>query len=89
MAFKKGYEEEAYLKNMETKIEEVEFMAQNCTEIYVWHTRTVNPEFRSFKGIPKPVDERTNLGPLNKYWCLYIGARPCGYRWKEMNKLTN
>ena len=86
MAYKKGYEEETFLENMSANITKVEFLAQNCTKIYVWHTKTYNPEFRKFKGIPKSVDNGTNLGPLNKYWCLYIGNRPCGFRWKEQKK---
>jgi hypothetical protein len=55
----------------------------------VWHTKTVTPVLSLFRGIPKSLHDGTNLGPLNKYWCLYIGAYPCGFRWKEMNKQSN
>ena len=86
MAFKKGYEEETFLQVMNVPPKEVEFLAENCSKIYVWHTKTVNPIFTKFKDVPSEVDQLTNLGPLNKYWCLYLGNRPCGFRWKEMNK---
>ena len=86
MAFKKGYEEETFLQVMNVQPKEVEFLAENCSKIYVWHTKTVNPIFTKFKDVPSEVDQQTNLGPLNKYWCLYLGNRPCGFRWKEMNK---
>lgn len=88
MAFQKGYEEETFLQAMQVPMDQIEFMASNCTKIYVWHTKTVNPQFTAFQGIPEPVDQLTNLGPLNQYWCLYIGGRPCGKRWKEMNKIV-
>lgn len=33
MAYRKGQEEETFLMNMEAKIEELEFMAENCTKV--------------------------------------------------------
>lgn len=89
MPFKKGFEEEGFLKIMQVPPNRVQFLASNCTKVYVWHTKTVNPTFYNFKDIPKEVDEKTNLGPLNKYWCLYLGNRPCGVRWKEKNKIQS
>ena len=49
----------------------------------MWHTKTVNPEFKKFKNIEAKVHKSTNIGALNKYWCLYLGDNPCGVRWKE------
>ena len=86
MAFKKGYEEETFLQKMNVPMEKIEFLAENCTKIYVWHTKTVSPTLNKFKDIPNEVDQLTNMGPLNRYWCLYMGNRPCGFRLKELNK---
>ncbi len=77
MAFKVGYEEETFLQAMNVPPSQVEFLAENCTKIYVWHTKTVNPGFSNFKNISDEENHGTNLGPLNKYWCLYLGDRPC------------
>ena len=52
MAFKKGYEEETFLQAMKVPPNQVEFLAEKCTKIYVWHTKTVNPGLQSFKTFP-------------------------------------
>lgn len=40
MPFKAGYEEDAFLKSIGLKIDDIEPKANNCTETYVWHTQT-------------------------------------------------
>lgn len=35
-----GYEEDAFLKSIGLKIEEIEPKANDCTEVFVWHTQT-------------------------------------------------
>lgn len=40
MPYKAGYEEDAFLKSIGLKIEDIEPKANDCSEIYVWHTQT-------------------------------------------------
>lgn len=40
MPYKAGYEEDEFLKSIGLKLDEIEPKANNCTEIYVWHTQT-------------------------------------------------
>lgn len=40
MPYKAGYEEDAFLKSIGLKIDEIEPKANDCTEVYVWHTQT-------------------------------------------------
>lgn len=40
MPFKAGYEEDAFLKSIGLKIEDIEPKANNCSEVFVWHTQT-------------------------------------------------
>lgn len=40
---KKGFQESEFLGYFTTK-EELEPLADNCTKVYVWHTRTENPK---------------------------------------------
>lgn len=40
MPYKAGYEEDAFLKSIGLKIDEIEPKANNCSEVYVWHTQT-------------------------------------------------
>lgn len=44
-----GYQESEFLSYFVTK-EELEPLADNCTKVYVWHTRTEKPDV---KGIVK------------------------------------
>lgn len=40
MPYKAGYEEDAFLKSIGLKINEIEPKANDCTDVYVWHTQT-------------------------------------------------
>ncbi|CAL4221103.1 unnamed protein product, partial [Meganyctiphanes norvegica] len=40
MPYSAGYEEDGFLKKLNIKPEEIEFKADGCTKIYVWHTQT-------------------------------------------------
>ncbi|XP_047480312.1 galactosylgalactosylxylosylprotein 3-beta-glucuronosyltransferase P-like [Penaeus chinensis] len=40
MPYVPGYEEDGMLKSLNFTMNEVEFVADNCTKVYVWHTRT-------------------------------------------------
>lgn len=41
----KGYQESEFLSYFVTK-DELEPMADNCTKVYVWHTRTETPAIK-------------------------------------------
>ncbi|KAK8726238.1 hypothetical protein OTU49_017482, partial [Cherax quadricarinatus] len=40
MPYKAGYEEDGFLRSLKIEPEEIEFKADKCTKIYVWHTQT-------------------------------------------------
>lgn len=40
-----GYQESEFLSYFVTK-DELEPLADNCTKVYVWHTRTENPSIK-------------------------------------------
>ena len=42
MPYLRGFEETLFLENMNITIEDIEPLANGCTEILVWHTQTVN-----------------------------------------------
>uniref|UniRef100_A0A8D8ZZR6 Galactosylgalactosylxylosylprotein 3-beta-glucuronosyltransferase n=1 Tax=Cacopsylla melanoneura TaxID=428564 RepID=A0A8D8ZZR6_9HEMI len=41
----RGYQESAILSKVVSVLSEVEPLADNCTKVYVWHTRTTDPTF--------------------------------------------
>lgn len=45
MPFKAGYEEDGFLRSLNLEKNEIQLLAKGCTEILVWHTRTLkNPQ---------------------------------------------
>lgn len=40
MPYKAGYEEDSFLKSIGLKIDDIEPKANDCSEVYVWHTQT-------------------------------------------------
>lgn len=58
-----GYEEDAFLKSIGLKIEEIEPKANNCTEVFVWHTQTTKTKAPLVK-IAKDVLEHTKSNLL-------------------------
>jgi hypothetical protein len=68
MPYKAGYEEDAFLKSIDLKINEIEPKAHDCTEVYVWHTQTT----KSKSSLIKIADDllvasKTNLHKLMKF----------------------
>uniref|UniRef100_A0A1I8AVD9 Galactosylgalactosylxylosylprotein 3-beta-glucuronosyltransferase n=1 Tax=Steinernema glaseri TaxID=37863 RepID=A0A1I8AVD9_9BILA len=44
----RGYQESTFLVGLDLQRNELEPKAANCTEVYVWHTRTEHPKLNSF-----------------------------------------
>lgn len=68
MPYKAGYEEDAFLRSINLKIEDIEPKANDCSEVYVWHTRTTKtkaPMIRISKDVLESTN--TNLEPLMKF----------------------
>ena len=42
MPYKVGYEEDYFLQSLNISLSELEPMSECCTEVYVWHTKTVS-----------------------------------------------
>ena len=62
MPYKVGYEEDYFLQSLNISLSELEPMSECCTEVYVWHTKTVSrkelPVVKYFKF------DNTNLNLL-------------------------
>lgn len=67
MPYKAGYEEDAFLKSIGLKFEDIEPKANDCKEVYVWHTQTTKKKPPLIK-VPGDVLEETksNLYALLK-----------------------
>lgn len=67
MPYKAGYEEDAFLKSIGLKIDEIEPKANDCTDVFVWHTQTTKTKAPLIK-VAKEVLEasKSNLLPLMK-----------------------
>ena len=49
MPYKAGYEEDLFLQSLKLSLDEIEPLASNCTEILVWHTKTVKDKVARIK----------------------------------------
>ncbi|XP_070000996.1 galactosylgalactosylxylosylprotein 3-beta-glucuronosyltransferase P isoform X2 [Penaeus vannamei] len=60
MPFVPGYEEDGMLKSLNITMDEVEFVADNCSKVYAWHTKT-GPSPQAARTILSPEYNDTNL----------------------------
>ncbi|XP_055685475.1 galactosylgalactosylxylosylprotein 3-beta-glucuronosyltransferase S [Lutzomyia longipalpis] len=68
MPYKAGYEEDEFLKSINLTIDEIEPKANNCTEIFVWHTQTTKVKASVIKIDDNVIEsDKTSLGPLLKH----------------------
>ncbi|KAA0202195.1 hypothetical protein HAZT_HAZT006318 [Hyalella azteca] len=49
MPYSAGFEEDGFLKSLNVKFEDIEPLANGCSEVLVWHTRTVKNPTRNIK----------------------------------------
>ncbi|RWS00769.1 glucuronosyltransferase sqv-8-like protein, partial [Dinothrombium tinctorium] len=67
MPYKVGYEEDYFIKSLGLSLSDLEPKADNCTQVYVWHTKTEKSVFPSFSNIGKQKDiNDTNVAILYK-----------------------
>ena len=67
MPYKAGYEEDAFLKSIGLKIDQIEPKANDCTEVYVWHTQTTKTKAPLIKVAETILDRsKSNLLSLLK-----------------------
>lgn len=65
MPYKAGYEEDEFLKSIGLKTEDIEPKANNCTEIFVWHTQTKKEKPPVVRMDARIVEsDKTSLGAL-------------------------
>ena len=50
MPFLAGWEEDLFLQSLELKLDEIEPLANDCTEVLVWHTKTESSEIPQIKA---------------------------------------
>ena len=67
MPYKAGYEEDLFLQSLKLSLSEIEPLANNCTEILVWHTKTVKDKTSKIKLDNEDHLMGTNLAMLVKY----------------------
>lgn len=68
MPYKAGYEEDAFLRSINLKIEDIEPKANDCTEVFVWHTRTTKTKAPTIRISKDVLDStNTNLEHLMKF----------------------
>ena len=46
MPYSPGHEEDGFLKSLKINMEDIEVKANGCSDILVWHTRTVKNKVR-------------------------------------------
>uniref|UniRef100_A0A6A7G4T9 Galactosylgalactosylxylosylprotein 3-beta-glucuronosyltransferase n=2 Tax=Hirondellea gigas TaxID=1518452 RepID=A0A6A7G4T9_9CRUS len=63
MPYRAGGEEEGYLKSLHISYSDIEFKANDCTKIYVWHTRTSSPS-KGSRMVMHSLYDTTNIRKL-------------------------
>lgn len=58
----RGYQETAILSSVVNSVHELEPYADNCTKVYVWHTRTIEPEFANDDRLVKNKKHASDFG---------------------------
>lgn len=67
MPYKAGYEEDAFLKSIGLKIDEIEPKANDCSEVFVWHTQTTKTKAPLIKVAEEVLENtKSNLLALLK-----------------------
>ena len=64
MPYKAGYEEDVFLQNLNLTLDDIEPMASDCTEVLVWHTKTVKEKKSSLRPLDETRAMESNLGKL-------------------------
>ena len=67
MPYKAGYEEDLFLQSLNLSLSEIEPLAKNCSEILVWHTKTVKDKVSKIKLDNEDHLLSSNMGMLVKY----------------------
>lgn len=84
MAWTYSYQEESILASLGVKPEDIEFKADDCTKIWVWHTKSIKPELADRK-ILQPEYDGTNLRVLQEQ--MFI--KPLPKRQEQVQVLPN
>ena len=64
MEYKRGQEEDSFLRNLNVSLENVEIIGAKGTQIFVWHTKTEYPNVINPRQITNDELKFTNLGKL-------------------------
>lgn len=65
MPYKPGHEEDGFLKSLKINPSEIEFKAEDCTQVYVWHTQTKKSRL-NLNDILKKKYDGTNIRLLEQ-----------------------
>ena len=66
MPYKAGYEEDLFLQSLNLTLEEIEPLAGDCSEVLVWHTKTVKDKTAKLRPVGRS-EEQTNLQSLQTF----------------------
>ncbi|XP_071521329.1 galactosylgalactosylxylosylprotein 3-beta-glucuronosyltransferase 2-like isoform X2 [Panulirus ornatus] len=74
MPYNVGFEEDGFLKALKIKPEDIEPLADNCTKILVWHTRTV----KTLPALKMPDTDKVTKTNLNHLKSQMVFQMPYG-----------
>lgn len=80
MPYKAGYEEDLFLRNLHIKLEDIEPMGNDCTEVLVWHTKTVKDK----KANLMHEDDESNLSRLLEFLSFHGMGESQSHNGKKM-----
>ena len=66
MPYLGGHEETLFLENLHVNMSEIEPLANNCTKILVWHTKTLKGDWTILREGTRSGTNRTNIDTLIK-----------------------
>ena len=58
MPFWAGYEEDVFLQSLDLKLSDLEPLANDCTEVLVWHTKTVSEKTPKVKLVTENSNDK-------------------------------
>ena len=66
MPYKAGYEEDLFLQSLNLTLEEIEPLAGDCSEVLVWHTKTLKDKTAKLRPL-QGFEDQTNLQSLQTF----------------------
>lgn len=65
MPYKAGYEEDIFIQNLRITLDDIEPLGDDCTEVLVWHTKTVKEKMSTLRV--ENLEQETSLSSLLRH----------------------